>query len=324
MNFSLLCLVFGALFVTVFADQHWKNYKANHGKDYDHPVEESARKRNFLKVHAMIEAHNKGNHLFKMAHNFLSDKHEHEKIQHRGAMKPDDGDDRVWQPSQVRDSSLPASVDYRTDKCMQPIKSQGHCGSCYTFASTCPLEFSSCKKTGNPVNLSEQQIVDCDTTDGGCHGGWYYKVWKYFQTVGGSESTAAYGKYTSGTTKQPGNCSFNSSGVAAQVADYSKVDANAAAMVKAIQNGPLAVALYVVDTFDYYSSGIYSDSTCNPKPKALNHAVTLVGYGTANGTDYWILRNSWGAKWGQGGYMLIKRGVNMCNIENWAWTVTAA
>ena len=54
-----------------------------------------------------------------------------------------------------------------------------------------------------------------------------------------------------------------------------------------------------------------------------NHAVTAVGYGTTNGTDYWVVRNSWGGKWGLNGYILMKRGVNMCNIEVKAVSVVA-
>ena len=52
---------------------------------------------------------------------------------------------------------------------------------------------------------------------------------------------------------------------------------------------------------------------------ALNHAVTLVGYGhdAAVGMDYWLIKNSFGKSWGAGGYFRMQRGVNMCGIENW-------
>ena len=77
-----------------------------------------------------------------------------------------------------------------------------------------------------------------------------------------------------------------------------------------------------LSVYFYFSSGIYSDPTCTSQP--VNHAIVAVGYGTLNGVDYWVVRNSWGAGWGIGGYALVKRGVNMCRIESYAAAVGAA
>ena len=68
---------------------------------------------------------------------------------------------------------------------------------------------------------------------------------------------------------------------------------------------------------------MYADDSCTRPGSMTNHAVTAVGYGTTNGTDYWVVRNSWGGKWGLNGYILMKRGVNMCNIEVKAVSVVA-
>jgi cathepsin H len=46
----------------------------------------------------------------------------------------------------------------------------------------------------------------------------------------------------------------------------------------------------------------------------VNHAVLAVGYGTENGMDYWLIKNSWGTDWGMDGFFKIQRGVNMCGI----------
>lgn len=66
-----------------------------------------------------------------------------------------------------------------------------------------------------------------------------------------------------------------------------------------------------------FSSGIFDDETC--KEGTVNHGLVLVGYGTANGTSYWIARNSWGPRWGQNGYIFMKRNVNMCRLADYAF-----
>jgi C1A family cysteine protease len=200
---------------------------------------------------------------------------------------------------------------------MQPVKNQGSCGSCWTFSAICPLEFSNCKKTGYAVALSEQQLVDCDPYDGGCNGGWYYNAWYYLKAAGGADRASSYG-YTGAR----GNCRFNSAAVGARVSSYQQIAANPTAMMTALQKGPISVAFTVVDSLNYYGNGIYADSTCNQQPP--NHAVVAVGYGSVSGYDYWVIRNSWGPTWAVGGYFFIQKGVNMCNIESYAYSVVAA
>ena len=68
------------------------------------------------------------------------------------------------------------------------------------------------------------------------------------------------------------------------------------------------------------SGGIYTDTSCNTpgSTSSTNRAVVFVGWGTENGIDYWIVRNSMGPSWGENGYFRIQRGINLCNIEYWA------
>ena len=75
-------------------------------------------------------------------------------------------------------------------------------------------------------------------------------------------------------------------------------DENAVANAIA-QIGPVAAALYVTENFQYYTSGIFTDPACNRLPSNyINHAITLVGYGSENNQNYYILRNQWGRQWG--------------------------
>merc|ERR1712191_40811 len=183
------------------------------------------------------------------------------------------------------------------------------------FAAITPLEFSKCKKIGGKkVLLSEQQLVDCDDSNGGCNGGWYHHSWEYLKK--GSNAHKKYGPYSA----EEGACKFNKENNRAVVSSYEKLPAGEEPMLKAIQNGPIAVAFRVINDFYGYKEGVYSSDKCTGY---ANHAMVAVGYGTMSGKDYWIIRNSWGAGWGASGYALIERGVNMCRIETYAASVAA-
>lgn len=79
-------------------------------------------------------------------------------------------------------------------------------------------------------------------------------------------------------------------------------------------NGPVSIAFEVVDGFRDYMSGVYTSTTCKNSPSDVNHAVLAVGYGSLDGVDYWLVKNSWGADWGDEGFFKIQRGVNMCGV----------
>ena len=88
-------------------------------------------------------------------------------------------------------------------------------------------------------------------------------------------------------------------------------------VMKAILNevGPIAVSINAaLKTFQLYSEGVYDDKDCSSS--TVNHAMLLIGYG--ENPDHWIVKNWWGERWGMGGYMKVKRGVNMCGIANYA------
>ncbi|KAI4387583.1 hypothetical protein MLD38_000009 [Melastoma candidum] len=108
---------------------------------------------------------------------------------------------------------------------------------------------------------------------------------------------------------------------AATITGYELVPtADEKALLQAVVNQPISVAIEAKDpTFIHYAGGVYK----GPCGTDLNHAVTLVGYGTAdNGTDYWLVKNSWGTQWGENGYMRIQRGVEdpkgLCGIAIYA------
>ncbi|CAH8454364.1 unnamed protein product [Heterobilharzia americana] len=79
------------------------------------------------------------------------------------------------------------------------------------------------------------------------------------------------------------------------------------------QHGPISVAIDALDDLFMYESGIYESLECSATEP--NHGVLLVGYGTENGKDYWLIKNSWGSSWGSEGYFKLRRNKrNMCGV----------
>lgn len=118
-------------------------------------------------------------------------------------------------------------------------------------------------------------------------------------------------------TASEGTCSFDSSKAIGKVTSYYLVffHSESDLLYKVAQTGVVSVGIDAsLASFHSYSSGIYQDSSCSSW--FLDHAVACVGYGSEDGTDYWIVRNSWGTAWGEKGYVRILRGQNMCGIAS--------
>jgi cathepsin H len=84
--------------------------------------------------------------------------------------------------------------------------------------------------------------------------------------------------------------------------------------------GPVSIAFQVVSDFRFYKEGVYSSKNCHQGEKDVNHAVLAVGYGIEKDTNkkYWIVKNSWGPKWGMKGFFEIEKDVNMCGLADCA------
>jgi cathepsin H len=227
---------------------------------------------------------------------------------------------------------LPASVDWRTRGVMTPIKSQGHCGSCWTFSTTGTLEAHHCIQEGKDCThwkgLAEQQLVDCAGAynNNGCDGGLPSQAFEYIQYNGGIMTEETY-DYTAedGTCKKmvPEDIGATVNGVF----NISSLDEDE--IVAAVADiGPVSVAYQVSGDFRLYSHGVYdswnattNQTVCSNDPSHVNHAVVAVGYGETSddkAIPFHIIRNSWGNTWGMEGHFWILRGQNLCGISDCA------
>ena len=203
------------------------------------------------------------------------------------------------------DLGTPYSIDWRTKGAVTSVKDQGQCGSCWTFSATGAVEGAWAISKGQLIDLSEEQLVECATgvTYGshGCQGGEMEGAFKYIIQHG--QCLLASYPYTSGNG-QSGMCKSCSS--VAHISSCYDVKPNDQISLKAaVAQQPVAIAISA-DTklFQSYSSGVITSSSCYT---SLDHGVLAVGYGTENGIDYFLVKNSWGTSWGMGGYVKIAR-----------------
>ncbi|PIN24450.1 Cysteine proteinase Cathepsin F [Handroanthus impetiginosus] len=220
--------------------------------------------------------------------------------------------------------NLPESFDWREKGAVTDVKMQGACGSCWAFSATGAIEGANFIATGNLLNLSEQQLVDCDhacdakerkACDDGCLGGLMTNAYKYLIEAGGIEEEDSY-PYTG----KRGECKFRRDKVAVKVTNFTTIPANENQIAAyLVRHGPLAVGLNSV-FMQTYNGGVSCPLICGKK--WINHGVLLVGYGSRGYSilrfgykPYWIIKNSWGKQWGEHGYYRLCRGHGMCGVN---------
>jgi len=303
--------VFAATLVSsVVANEEWNLWKAEFGRVYNSDSEDALREIVFNDNLAIIEKQNAADAGYTLEANQFADLTLAEfKAQYltRGVTQQSDMPDMpALEVHEYNGEELAASIDWTTQGAVTGVKDQGSCGGCWSFAATGALEGAS-KVAGNSlVSLSEQQFLDCDKTDSGCGGGLEYQGWDFFKSAGQgicTESSYAY-------KAKNGNCAYSSCTLglkAGAITGITHVGKTASALQSALGSRPVAIGIQADQSaFQFYSGGILT-GTCGTQ---LDHSVLAVGYTS----DYWKVKNSWGASWGESGYIRLSTSGDKCGI----------
>ncbi|CAL1380494.1 unnamed protein product [Linum trigynum] len=301
-----------------------EQWMARYGRVYGSSREKEVRYQIFKDNAALVDSFNAGgNKPYKLGTNQFADLTNEEfkttRCRFKGHMcSPQEGSFRYENVSAV-----PTTMDWRKKGAVTPIKDQGQCGSCWAFSAVGAMEGITQLSTGKLISLSEQELVDCDTKgdDQGCGGGLMDDAFKFIIQNKGLTTETNY-PYTAAD----GSCSASKEGnPAATIKGYEDVPANnEVALMKAVASQPISVAIDAGDSsFQLYESGIFTGE-CGTE---LDHGVTAVGYGESGGMKYWLIKNSWGAQWGEEGYIRMQRDVSakegLCGIAMQASYPTA-
>jgi len=298
-------------------EQAWSDFKRLFGKVYESATEERRRFDIFKENLAYVETENAWNHSYELEVNKFADLSLEEfTSRYMGMSKPDRlfGDAPFLGYHEYKGEELPTSVDWRTEGAVTPVKNQGQCGSCWSFSATGALE-GAWKIAGNRLeSLSEQQFVDCDSGDNGCHGGLPGNAFT-FATKNPICTERSYPYQAEAT----GSCSANRCTVGipqGRVTGWKSLakiphisPASEADLMSAVAQQPVSVAIEADRRiFQLYKGGVL-DGSCGG---SIDHGVLVAGYGTdPKGGDYWLIKNSWGTDHGEQGYWRIKRGKSM-------------
>jgi cathepsin C len=233
---------------------------------------------------------------------------------------------------------LPESWDWRNvdgKNYVTKPRNQGSCGSCYSLAGAAAYEsrIRIKSKLALQPDLSPQEVLSCSVYNQACEGGYPFLVSKHGHIWGFAEESET--PYVGSDAKCPGQSDTSSGkrwrlGKFGYVGGYYGACSELAMMGEIHDNGPIIVAFMAPSSLFYYTGGVFTGEKpswhVDQKVPGLNvweqtnHAVVAIGWGVdgSTGMKYWIIKNTWGAEWGEQGYFRIRRGTDECAIESMA------
>ena len=290
-------------------DYKFMEFVTEYGKSYGTVAEFQFRSAQFKQRHAEIEAFNAdANNTHVVGHNEFSD-YTHAEMKARNGYKHQEPTNVVT----LDESANAATVDWRSKGAVTPVKNQGQCGSCWAFSTTGSIEGAHHLATGNLVSFSESNLVDCSWLNHGCNGGMMDLAFMYAE----SHPLMTEADYPYKASTGLFACKYKKDKGVAKVTTYKDVKKSSPSQLKAALNtGPVSIAIEAdKPVFHAYTGGIINSTSCGT---SLDHGVLTVGYGSENGQEYYIVKNSWGADWGEKGFVRIAvaDGAGICGIQS--------
>lgn len=317
-TFLVLATVILAASAAHFLDEEWNVWKSNYEKKYVNSKEEAIRRQIWEETWQKVQKHNslaeKGLKNYTLAVNMFADMRVQElipmktcnakRIQSKTDTKPTSTSNYTCD-SKKKNEDL---VDWRTSGCVSPVKNSGlFCQAWWAFGMVGVLESRYCIKQKRLFKFSEQQLIDCNDGNDGCCSGTFESNFKYV-SENGIMVSKKYG-YIAGQSE----CHYDpKKAVTVKVSKYYTLLGEDSIANAVTEDGPVAVTMGVSPEFLLYNGGVF-DGQCS---QGLTLGMTIVGLGSACGTDYWLLKNNWGKLWGESGYVRVKRNENQCGIAN--------
>ncbi|XXG86034.1 hypothetical protein AAC387_Pa11g1017 [Persea americana] len=298
-SFLLLLLPLSSSYSDVF-----ESWCKEHGKTYASQEEKLHRYRIFEDNLAFVTHHNAmENSTYTLSLNVFADLTQHEfKTTRLGISTLASATFRQVLARPRPLVAVPASLDWRKEGAVTSVKDQGSCGDCWAFSATGAIEGINKIFTGSLVSLSEQELCDCDKSyNNGCGGGLMDYAFKWVIKNHGIDTEEDY-PYKA----RDGSCLRDKMNRHVVTIDgYVDVPPNnEEQLLQAVAAQPISVGLCGSErAFQLYSKGVFT----GPCSTSLDHAGLIIGYGSENGVDYWIMKNSWGKGWGMGGYVHMLR-----------------
>jgi C1A family cysteine protease len=298
--------------IGVFSD-----FISHFDKKYDSPAEQNVRLQVFHNNVRLINTVNRQNRGYTLAINHHADRSHSEYLSLLNSQRPPAENNGATHSHIHSHDILPSSIDWRDKGAVSPVKDQGVCGSCWSFGAAQTIEGALFVSTGTLIRLSSQALVDCSWYQGntGCDGGLDFQGYQWIMQVNqGHLPTEESYPYL----MVNGLChAERSSNNMVTVIGYVNVTSGDIGDLQdaLFHRGPISVSIDASpETFSFYSSGVYYEESCKNGVNDLDHTVLAVGYGTDNGQDYWIVKNSWSTHWGDNGYIKMSRKNNNCGV----------
>ncbi|XP_026316523.1 uncharacterized protein LOC113227748 isoform X2 [Hyposmocoma kahamanoa] len=290
-------------------------------RQYKDDTEEAVRKNLFVQHSRFVNSCNREGATFEVEVNFLGDRLDVELDVLLGTQFSDAddgaGDDAAPTSRKAQDGAqeLPREFDWRPRGAVSPVRYQGSCSSCWAFAVVGSVEGALFIRTRSLVPLSVQCLVDCAHSHGanGCRGTWPKHAYDYVRDRG----LPHYDEYTA-YSERVLPCRAPPVPPVTHISGHVNVQpGDLDALKVAIRRH--APTVVVVDakpkSFMFYKKGVLKDERCVKGPKKkLNHAVLAVGWGEQRGEPHFILKNTYSAAWGDGGYIRLHGPSNTCGV----------